>query len=183
MHQIFMFLRGFSPAHKNCKKLFSDNFFYRWYKYMIISLQNYLIKLTPNVLIKMYRLYTWHVHRSWWFRHLLQSGDIYINNRNIFVLFLKMKSSNIALSNDTKNLNIAMIKQLDPKCQTRTYINNINSVDSCSLQINKFLIIWKIMMYIKHTLSLSTTNSSTVPMSMLSWLATRPMMYLCAGVR
>jgi len=24
MHQIFMFLIGFSAAHKNCKKLFSD---------------------------------------------------------------------------------------------------------------------------------------------------------------
>jgi len=97
----FLFLIGFSPAHKNCKKLFSDTILYRWYKY-IISLQNYLIKLTPNVLIKMYRLYTWNVHHSWWFRHLLQSGDIDINNRNIFVLFLKLKSSNLAISNDTK---------------------------------------------------------------------------------
>ena len=87
MHQIFMFLRGFSQAHKNCKKLFSDKILYRWYKY-IISLQNHLIKLTPNVLIKTYRLYTWHVHRSWWFRHLLQSEDIDINNWNIFVFFL-----------------------------------------------------------------------------------------------
>jgi len=50
MHQLFMFLRGFSPAHKNCKKVFSDKILYRWYRY--ITLQNYLIKLTPNVLIK-----------------------------------------------------------------------------------------------------------------------------------
>jgi len=107
MHQLFMFLRGFSPVHKNCKKLFSDKILYRWYKY--ISLQNYLIKLTPNVWIKMYRLYTWHVHRSWWFRHLLQSSIIDINNRNIFILFLTLKSSNKALLKWYQILNIAQI--------------------------------------------------------------------------
>ena len=57
------FFRGFLLAHKNCKKLFSDKILYKWYKY-ILSLQNYLIKLTPNVFFKcialifdMYTLY------------------------------------------------------------------------------------------------------------------------------
>ena len=84
-----MFLRGFSPAHKNCKKLFSDKILYMRYKY-IISLQNYLIELTPNVLKKMCRPHIWHVYRSWCFRHLFQSGDIDINNINVFVLYLKL---------------------------------------------------------------------------------------------
>jgi len=30
------------------------------------------------------------------------SGDIVINNRNIFILYLKLYCSNIALSNDNK---------------------------------------------------------------------------------
>ena len=46
-----MVFRGFLSAHKNCKKLFSDKILYKWYKY-ILYLQNYLIKLTPNVLLK-----------------------------------------------------------------------------------------------------------------------------------
>jgi len=57
----YVFWRIFTRQQKNCKQLFSDNMIYKWYKY-IISLQNYLIKLTPNVFIKMYRPYICHVH-------------------------------------------------------------------------------------------------------------------------
>jgi len=95
------FSRGFSPAYKNCKKVSSNKILYKWSKY-IISLQNYPIKLTQIVLIKIYRPCFCHVHRSWCYRHLLQCGNIDINNRNIFVLYLKLYSSNIALSTDTK---------------------------------------------------------------------------------
>jgi len=52
MHQIIMVLSGFSPAYKNCKKIFSDKMIYKWYKY-IISWQNYLIKMTIILLIKL----------------------------------------------------------------------------------------------------------------------------------
>ena len=74
------FLEDFHRPTKNCKQLFSDNIIYKWYKY-IISLQNYLIKLTPNVLIKMYRPYICHVHRSWCSRHLLRNSDIIITQK------------------------------------------------------------------------------------------------------
>jgi len=51
----------------------------------IISLPNYLIKLIPNVFIRMYCPYICHhVHHSWCSKHLLQSGDFDINNQNIF---------------------------------------------------------------------------------------------------
>jgi len=50
-------------AYTNCLKRSSLKILYKSYKY-IIYLQNYLIKLTTNVLIKVYRLYIRHVHRS-----------------------------------------------------------------------------------------------------------------------
>jgi len=125
MHQIIMFLRRFSPALKNCKKLFSHKMLYKWYKY-IISLQNYIIKLTSNVLIKMQRPYICHVHRSWCFWHLLQSGDIDIKKRNISVLYLKLQSSNLALSNDTTFSISLLNSQLNTKCRTRTPLLNLN---------------------------------------------------------
>ena len=52
MHQTSMFLSGFSPAQTNYKKPFNDKILYKWYKY-IISLQNNLIKITTNLLIKL----------------------------------------------------------------------------------------------------------------------------------
>jgi len=48
MHQIFMVLSGFSPAHKNCKTFFSDKIFYKWHKY-IISLQNIILLKWPFI--------------------------------------------------------------------------------------------------------------------------------------
>ena len=68
--KLLWFLKGFAPAHKSCTKLFSDKIVYKWYKY-IISLQNYLIKLNWNVLIKSYQTYICHAHCSWCYRHLL----------------------------------------------------------------------------------------------------------------
>ena len=83
---IIMVLSGFTPAHKNSKKLFRDNIFYKWYKY-IISLKNLLIKITTSLLIKLKWPYNWHVHHLWCFRHVFQSGDIDINNRKFLTRF------------------------------------------------------------------------------------------------
>jgi len=60
---VFVCLSGFSPTHKKCKKLFSDNILYKRYKY-IISLESYVIKMTITLfsdcndhMIEMYTVY------------------------------------------------------------------------------------------------------------------------------
>jgi len=79
------FKRSFTGLQKllkvsPCQNSLTHNIIQIWCKY-IISLQNYLIKLTTHVLIKVKHRYIWHIHCLWCYRHVFQSGDININKR------------------------------------------------------------------------------------------------------
>jgi len=64
MHEIIMvFIRGFSPAHKNCKKLLGDTILYKWYKYNIFAKLSHLINpksIDKKCITLVFGMYTIH---------------------------------------------------------------------------------------------------------------------------
>jgi len=67
--------------------------------------------------LKMNHPYNWHVHHSWCFRHVFQSGDIDINNRNVLFYiwncYLQTKPLQTIPNSQYRSNN-----QLDSKCHT-----------------------------------------------------------------